>query len=230
MEASILKYPKKSHRKSILIPSESIRLAELIGIIFGDGGINNDWQLVIYLNSSSDLSFSTYIVHLITSLFGITPSIRKRPQENTLKIVVSSMNLLDFLVSKGTIRGNKIAQSINIPQWIQEKPVYEKHFVRDLVDTDGCLFIHKHTINRVEYKNIGFCFTSFSPLLTTSVAHILNKNDITPHITNANHRIYLYKQNDVLKYLNTFGSSNPRILNKYQEWVETVSSLKSMQV
>lgn len=227
MDTSALKYPKKSHRKSILIPSESIRLAELIGIIFGDGGINNNWQLVISLNANSDLSFSLYVSNLIISLFDIVPHIRKRPGENTLAVVSSSTNLLDFLVSKGAVRGNKIAQSINIPLWIQNNSSYEKYFVRGLVDTDGCLFIHKHMIKRVEYKNIGFCFTSFSPLLTASVAHILHKNDITPHITDSNHRIYLYKQNDVLKYLHTFGSSNPRILNKYQEWAnKTVSSSK----
>ena len=34
----MLKFPKKSHRKHIKIPRKSIRLAELFGIIFGDGG------------------------------------------------------------------------------------------------------------------------------------------------------------------------------------------------
>ena len=51
MKVELLKYPKKSHRKQIKIPKESTRLAELMGIEFGDGGINNPWQLVITLNA-----------------------------------------------------------------------------------------------------------------------------------------------------------------------------------
>ena len=40
-------------------------LAEFMGIIFGDGGINNDWQLVISLNSLTDREYSDYILKLI---------------------------------------------------------------------------------------------------------------------------------------------------------------------
>ncbi len=64
MEVSSLKFPNKSHRKPILFPSESEELAELIGIIFGDGGINNNWQLVISLNAISDYLYASYISSL----------------------------------------------------------------------------------------------------------------------------------------------------------------------
>ena len=49
-----LKYPDKSHRKEINKPSKSTKLAELMGVIFGDGGMTR-LQLVISLNSISDL-------------------------------------------------------------------------------------------------------------------------------------------------------------------------------
>jgi len=42
VDASLLKYPNKSHRKNINFPSENNDLAELMGIIAGDEGINND--------------------------------------------------------------------------------------------------------------------------------------------------------------------------------------------
>lgn len=217
MNPSPLTYPNKSHRKSISLPLESEGLAELIGIILGDGGINNSWQLVISLNATADIEYANHVKDLLTRLFGIDVAVRSRPK-NTIVLVCSSMNLLDFLISKGAVRGNKILQEITIPNWIKNNETYEKYCVRGLVDTDGCLFIHRHTIKIVEYINIGFCFTSFSPPLIDSVARILQKNEITPHISNTKTQIYLYKQSDVLKYLNIFGSSNPRILNKYQEW------------
>ena len=107
-----LKYPKKSHRKTILIPQESIKLAEIMGIIAGDGGINNDWQLVISLNSVKDLTYSEYIKNLLVELFDIDVAKRKRPNQNTLVIVCSSISLVEYLVSKGAIKGNKIKNQL----------------------------------------------------------------------------------------------------------------------
>lgn len=202
MDASLLQFPNKSHRKIINIPSESFALAEFLGIVLGDGGINNDWQLVISLNSVLDADYSIYIADLIKKLFNITPTVRKRPNQNTLVIVSSSTSLIDFLVSKGAVRGNKILQKIDIPLWIKGSLEYKKTFVRGLVDTDGCLFIHKHRI-----KN-----------LINSVANILLEFEIPPHITKNKQHIYLYSEKAIIRYLNIFGSSNKRIYQKYASW------------
>ena len=218
MYPTSLKYPKKSHRKNIIFPSDSIELAEFLGIEFGDGGIGNLWQVVISLNSISDSKYAEYITTLGFRLFGIKPKLRKRPNQNTLVVVYSSTHLVDFIVSKGAVRGNKIAQQIDVPQWINQDLEYEKAFVRGLMDTDGCLYIHRHTIKNVLYKNLGLCFASFSNKLIISVANILIKNGIKPYITNKGRCIYLYSYKSVVKYLSIFGSSNPRILDKFKEW------------
>ncbi|MCL4354898.1 hypothetical protein M1349_05560 [Patescibacteria group bacterium] len=136
-----LQHPKKSHRKNISIPSNSIDLAELMGIVFGDGGINNNWQVVIYVNSLLDLEYSKYISDLIKKLFKLDVAIRKREKENTLMIVASSTTLVEFLISKGAVRGNKILHRQSMPKWIKKNKKYSKAFVRGLVDTDGCLYI-----------------------------------------------------------------------------------------
>lgn len=218
MNLNHLLYPKKSHRKDISFPSDTIALAEFLGIVFGDGGINNDWQLVISLNSKLDLEYSKYILNLVKKLFTFDAIARKRKNENTLDIVASSTSLVEFLISKGTARGNKILNKINIPKWIGKNNDYCKAFVRGLVDTDGCLYIHRHKIKKSIYINIGFCFTSYSPEIISSVAKILSENKIIPHMDNKNQRIYLYKEAAVIKYLTIFGSSNPRIFNKINKW------------
>ncbi len=218
MDIGTLKYPKKSHRKLITLPPESSRLAELMGIELGDGGINNEWQLVITLNSIADLEYSHYVKALLEELFGIQVAVRKRKGVNALVLVCSSTSLVDFLVTKGAVRGNKIAQQIDIPQWIKGTDAFEKLFVRGLVDTDGCLYIHKHTVAGSQYRNIGFCFTSKSKPLIHSVAAILQKFGITPHIMANESTIYLYREAAVVDYLRIFGSSNPRITNKFEQW------------
>lgn len=220
MDYSLLKFPRKSHRKIINIPRESKELAELFGIIFGDGGINNDWQLVISLNSNSDFEYSYYICKLLKKLFKIEVITRKRPNQRTLVIVCSSSNLVDFLVNKGSVRGNKVLQQIDIPNWINNNLEYKKAFVKGVVDTDGCLFIHNHVTKNVLCNNIGFCFTNSSKKLIISIARILKEFGINPHITDEGRRIYLYSFKDVTSYLNIFGSSNPRIFKKYLEWLK----------
>lgn len=213
-----LLFPQKSHRKVIRVPDNSEYLAELLGVVFGDGGINNEWQLVISLNSEKDAEYANHIVNLIKQLFDINVAVRKRPNQNTLVLVVSSMNLVDFLVGKGAVRGNKIKQEIDIPTWIAKNKKFERAFVRGLVDTDGCLYIHKHKVSGKEYKNLGFCFTNYSAKLVESIAKILQKNDIKPYVTNSNRNICLYSYKMIERYLQLFESRNPRILEKYEEW------------
>lgn len=189
-----------------------------MGIIFGDGGINNLWQLVITLNSISDLKYSIYVKKLLETLFDIRVAVRKRKNKNAIVLVVSSTSLVDFLVSKGAVRGNKVAQQIDVPQWIIGNDEYERFFVRGLIDTDGCLYIHKHRVSGKLYRNIGFNFVSKSLPLVSSVGTLLKKRAIKPHIMRNKTDVYLYSQKAVVDYLKIFGSSNPRITGKYKEW------------
>ncbi len=218
MQQTLLRYPNKSHRKIITIPSESTSLAELVGILFGDGGISNPWQIIVSLNSDLDLDYSLYVSDLFQKLFSIKTTARKRPHQKTLVIDCSSSSVLDFLVSKGIVIGNKIAQEFDMPQWIINNPQYKRFFIRGLIDTDGCLDIHQHKVRGKLYKNLGLCFTSYSKRLLHSTASVFQEFGIKPHISNQERSIYLYSYKSVLKYLDTFGSSNPRILRKYDQW------------
>lgn len=218
MEVALLKYPKKSHRKIIRIPSESKQLAELIGIIAEDGGINNDWQLVISLNSIKDVAYSRYIYQLLKKLFNIEVAIRKRPNQNALVLVCSSADLVDFLVVKVAVRGNKINQGIDAPFWIKKNIDYGKSFIKGLVDTDGCFYVHKHTIKGESRKDMGFCFANNAKNLIKTVADVLNKIGLEPHISNKQNRVYLYGRKQIEEYLRLIGSSNDLIINKYKEW------------
>lgn len=216
----VLNYPKKSHRKQITIPKESSNLAELMGIVLGDGGINNQWQVVVTLNAVKDKSYANFVASLFTRLFDVNPVIRFHPKENVVRVVCSSMNVVDYMVSKGAVRGHKIRQQIRVPDWVKESLEYQKSFVRGLVDTDGCLYIHKHFVGKRTQNNIGFCFSSYSEKLLTGVADVLNKFDIVPHITNKKRSVYLYSAKAVKKYLEIFGTSNNRISSIYENWLE----------
>lgn len=218
MELSLLKYPLKSHRKAIIFPSDSENLAELIGIIYGDGAIGNPWQVTISLNSITDAAYAKYVNLLIFSLFGLEAKLRKRPNQNTLVVVLTSTAAVDFLVEKGAARGNKLINVKAVPSWILANNDYKRLFVRGIVDTDGCIYFHSHFIKGKKYVNIGLCFTNYSPEIVSEISSILTRRSIKAHVTDKGRRIYLYSEKQVAKYLDEFGSSNPRILEKYAKW------------
>lgn len=86
------------------------------------------------------------------------------------------------------------------------------------MDTDGCLYIHKHNVAGKSYRNIGLCFTSASPRLIRQVATIFEKCGITPHISTRGKDIYLYSEEAIARYLRIFGTSNKRISSVYKAW------------
>lgn len=168
----MLNYPNKSHRKPIKLPTNSEKLAEFMGIMAGDGGLNNPWQITISLNSEADAEYSEYVSLLIKDLFDLDTRFMRRDGKD-LKIICSSAGLVDFLVEKGFTRGNKIKLKITIPDWVKGNKLFKKAFVRGLMDTDGCLYIHKHTVAGKYYQNIGLCFANKSLPLVTSFKKVL---------------------------------------------------------
>lgn len=217
-EVHSLKYPKKSHRKKVILPKHSILLAEFFGIMMGDGGINNLWQATITLNSIKDAPYSIYVSNLCNKLFGISPVMRKRKETNALVISLASISIVDFLVMEGLLRGNKLKQGLKIPEWILKKKSYRKSCIRGLIDTDGCMFVHVHKVKNKIYKNIGLTFTSLSPELIFQVAEIFAEFGIMPHISGGGKCIYVYQADAVAKYLKVFGTSNRRIESVYEKW------------
>ena len=213
-----LVHPEKSHRKKVTLPKHSTVLAEFFGVMLGDGGINNPWQANVTLNAIKDKEYVVYVSKLCYELFGIIPPVRKRKGKQALVVSLASTTVVDFLVENGLSRGNKLKNGLRIPQWILGSKKWRVACVRGLVDTDGCIFIHKHKVAGKTYQNIGLCFTSYSPELLAQVATILEEFLIIPHISGQGRNIYLYSEDMVARYLKIFGSSNARVYSVYNEW------------
>lgn len=218
LDISNLRYPLKSHRKKITFPKKSVILSEFIGIMMGDGGINNPWQATITLNAVADAKYAKYVVDLCKKLFGISPAVRRRKGTRTLVISLASKSVVDFLVSQGLPRGNKIKNGLNIPDWIFKNKSYQIFCLRGLVDTDGCIYIHKHKICGNLYKNIGLSFSSLSPELILYVKKTLEKFGITAYISKRGTEVCIYQDDSIARYLKVIGTSNNRIMSVYKKW------------
>lgn len=207
-------------RKKIKYPRKSPYLAEFIGIMLGDGGVSNEYQITISFNPKADLKYAHYIQRLITKLFGISSTIRIREKYNSGDVVVEGKNLLEFLGQHGFKKGNKVASKIDVPRWIWDSEKYKIACLRGLVDTDGGLYHHKYIVNGKTYIYLKMCFTSYSPPLLKSATTILENLGLGPKNT-AKNRVYLYSLAQLHRYFKKVGTSNPRYFGIYKNFVST---------
>lgn len=192
--------------KVIKRPEESDRLAELIGIILGDGGLSH-FQCFIYLNSETDREYALFVKDLIAELFGIMPTINKHKKYKLLRVSVSSVDMIEYLLQKGMHLGNKVQMQVGIPDWIWEKSEYIQACIRGLIDTDGCFTIHKYRVKNKVYNYPKIAFTNSSIPILDFVYEGLKKFGFNPY-RYLNKKVWLYNHNEVRKYLDIIGTKN----------------------
>lgn len=203
--------------KKFPIPEYSVKLAEFIGIMLGDGGVSSG-QISITLGYSTDKDYIHYVIDLISILFNAKASIFYPSDKDAAKIRVSGVNLVKVLKQLGLVEGNKIVQQIDIPQWIFKEESYMRACIRGLVDTDGC--VHRKVRRKselIEYRSVGVTFCSASIPLQKSVINIFKLLNFRVSISGRT--IYLCGKEQVTRYVKEIGFSNPKHHNRYKKFL-----------
>lgn len=194
-------------------PEPSEELAEFIGIMMGDGGMTPS-QFCITLHHIDDLEFSHYVAKLIKKLFEVTPSITNITKDSVNRILVSRSGLVKYLNSLGVVIGNKVKQQFDIPDWIKGDNDYLKACIRGLVDTDGCIILHKYKVNGKQYVYKKLSFTTMSTPLRKSVFDTFQKWGLNSRISQ-NRDVRIDSISDMKSYFQIVGSKNQKHLKKY---------------
>lgn len=199
--------------KTFALPiHHSIELAELVGILLGDGGIRPS-QFTITLNAVEDKKYSEYVKALIYKLFFYTPSSAVRKNTKALTLTSSGTELIKYLLAQGLHVGDKVKQQVDVPNWIKENPEYSRWCVRGLMDTDGGIFTNAYVINGKSYVYPKTNFTNASQPLLNFVYATLKNHGFHPN-NRQPRKIWLYSQVESKRYLEVIGSSNERLLKK----------------
>lgn len=206
-------------RKKFFKPQKSQKLAELTGILLGDGCIGK-YQFTVTTNASTDIEHAKYVANLIESLFRINTKIRKKKTSNAVEVVVSSYDLCRYLEVIAFKAGNKIHNNVDIPEWIKSKQSFRTACLRGLLDTDGCVFSDSHIIKSVQYKSIGINFTNRN----SNILHFFKstlENDFGFHPTQkSNHAVFLRRKTEIKEYFLKIGTSNPKHLNRFNQFLK----------
>jgi len=209
------KEQKILQKKPIKVPCKSVKLAEFVGIMMGDGGIAK-YHTSITLNSRDDREYVAFVCKLIEKLFDVSPKIYVKKDSLAVDVVVHRKNLVEFCQSIGLKVGNKLEQGLDIPSWIKRNKKYSIACVRGLVDTDGSVFTHKYKVKGKEYKYKKLSFTSCSIPLLQSVSNIFKDNGIKSRLAR-DIDVRIDSKKDMQSYFRLFGSNNPKHLKRYSE-------------
>lgn len=198
--------------RSIRAPRQTSMLAELLGILSGDGHVDV-YQTTVTTNSETDVEHARYVSSMLRKLFGITPRMTKRKKAKACVVTVSSKKVSDFLISKGMVFGHKIANGICMPDWVSRKATLRRAFVRGLFDTDGCVYVDKHHLRGHTYRNLGMAFSNKAEGLLR--AFKLGLEELGLHPTQkTDSEVFLRREKEIIRYFREVGSSNPKHLRK----------------
>src|SRR3989338_6893228 len=199
----------------VRIPAKTIKLAEFVGIVLGDGSIS-DRQLTITLHATDDKEYGGYVQNLIRGLFDVPVRIYKKKGAQANNYVVSRTALVQYCTEKlGLVKGNKVKQGFDITAWIKNNNEYSIACVRGLFDTDGGVVIHKYRVRGTLYIYRKLEFSSASHSLILSVAKILGCAGVAARIARPR-VIKIESQAAVKKYFKIFGTHNPKHLKRYK--------------
>jgi len=203
-------------RKEIRYPERSSDLAEFIGIMLGDGGFSGNYQISISYNRKLDTDYACYVCGLIEKLFSVGMFFSMNKSDNGADIVVSGRNVVEFLISQGLKKGNKVRNQVDVPQWINKSRDYRIACLRGLMDTDGGFYLHTYVVNGKIYKYLKICFGNCSRPLLSFVVKTLKGMGLRAYAHGYN--VLIYATQDVRRYMSLVGTHNAKHLNKFWDF------------
>lgn len=196
------------------------KLAELIGIILGDGHLHKKDNCLTITGSIEDYYYYQKISKIMFRLFNKKAKIRKRNDRNSFYIMIYSKEMMEFLTKIGMIRGNK--KYAKIPKFIFDEEEYLKSFTRGLFDTDGSLKFSKQLKNKNYYPRIQFCFKISNFAFEVEKIFLVLGFNYSKWIEKNDNRNLVYYQvsgnKNLEKWNNMIGFRNPVHLTKYLFW------------
>lgn len=198
---------KKQHsdnrRSDVWTPTtRSHKLAELFGIMLGDGHVSH-FQMMVTLGTK-EVAYARYVRLLIKKTFGGVPKITTSSRGHTT-VYLGSTRVTKWLKAEGLVQ-NKVAAQVDAPQWIFEDRKYMNGFLRGFFDTDGSVY-------RLRY-GIQISLTNHSLPLLVSLQSMLRRLGYTPSAVSA-YRVYLTKVPDIERFFREIRPMNPKHKRRY---------------
>lgn len=149
-------------------------LAELLGVILGDGYIGEHprTECLRIVSNSNNRGFIQRYSKIVEEVFKKKPNVKRRKNSDATDIVLYEKHIAKRL---GLKTGAKTHRPFLLPSWIKKNKQYKMHFLRGLYETDGFLGHHDATYTH------KFVFYNVNQSLLKLVFNLVSELGFHPH-------------------------------------------------
>ena len=196
LQETNLNYSENLGKYAITQPIKQLRkedkLAEIFGIILGDGNLCRN-RIHISFDKRAK-GYISYVRNLFREATGLYLRYNEINGTNQSYLYCYNQDLIKEFISLGLQRGDKITNQVSVPNWVKEKEIYSKRCLRGLIDTDGCIYFSKRD------KQIYIKFTNFNKVLLDDFSQITKR--LGYHFAHANKNNFcLYRKKEVARFI-----------------------------
>lgn len=186
-------------------------VAEFTGVYLGDGTLTK-YFIRISGDKRFDVKYFEYLNKLTKKIFGIEGAIREEKTKNQLYLNIRSKKISDYFQTNLNFKtGDKIKNKSKIPEQILNDKSLFFACLRGLVDTDGSVSKDNNVISvRLHSNN------------TVLLEQLKQSNflDRIFSIKSNKEQIGTKSLNKIKEYFKISGSSNPRHIIRFQEYLK----------
>jgi len=168
-------------------------LAELIGVILGDGNIYRfpRTEALRIVGNSAHQGFVNRYARIVGVVFKKKPHVAKRKSSNASNITLYEKNISKRLRIP---TGSKQDLQIIVPRWISTKEEYVCRYLRGLYESDGSHSVHEPTYTH------KFIFSNKNQSLLNTVFRLVKKLGFHPHMSK--YAVQVSRKDEVRKLKN----------------------------
>ena len=203
------KYIKKEIKEIVLEED----LAEIIGVLNGDGHISKDKKEICIVGNKHEKDYALYLKKLFSTKLHIDFNLFF--YGNCFKLRAYSIELSKFLIMNYNLpNGNKLGK-LHIPRKIFVNRNLLTSYIRGLFDTDGTLYNRRKDDYVIEISSAdkNYLIEIKSALESLNFKVSLLKNHVA-----------IYKQDEIVKFFGLIKPANSKHLKKYQNFINQSAS------
>ncbi len=180
-------------------------LAEIVGILLGDGHLSNG-QVWVTLGTKEKV-YADYVDELFFKIFGyhLKSCFRK---DGNLDLYIGFKDLVNYFKDMGLVE-HKVRSQVGVPLWVLGNKKFYAPCLRGLFDTDGSIYKIRSG-HQISFRNMSV------PLLK-NIRYMLLRISFNPSQI-SNFSVYLTRRGDLYRFRSIIGSRNPFKHKRLQRW------------
>ncbi len=205
-EIEIQKYLEKKIKK----PELNNSMAEILGVLNGDGHLSSINYEISVVGSFLEMDYSNYLKELFEKYLNLKFIISL--DKTRYKLRTYSKNMVDFLVKEYNLpKGNKLGK-LNIPNQIINSRRFLVSYIRGLYDTDGTFYIRRKKDPVIEISSAD---NNFLKQIREALIFLgFHANVNSTHVS-------IYNKEDIKKFFKIVKPANTKHLKKFQIYLNS---------